>query len=136
MGPQRRPSRCPGVGPERRPTIGPRFVTRRLWFCSAAAANIPAEARRGAMIDIRMNMSWWLSQWWPDRLRPNTRSAAGAGRRDDLFVQSVAELSRRAGARLARQSAVDPGSAAQARRAALQAYDRARARRRRWALGF
>lgn len=51
-------------------------------------------------------------------------------------MRSVAELSRRAGDRLARRSAVEPAEAVQARRAALHAYDRARARRLRWAVGF
>jgi hypothetical protein len=59
-----------------------------------------------------------------------------AHRDDETFKQSLAELARRAGERLARQSAADPGAAAQARRSALLAYDRARTRRLRWAVGF
>jgi hypothetical protein len=51
---------------------------------------------------------------------------------DDLFKQSIADLSRRLGER---QSAVDSQAEAQARRAALAAYDQARARRLKWALG-
>lgn len=89
------------------------------------------------MIGIRTNTGPWWSQWWPGSARSNGRSAnETAGRRDDIFKQSVAELSRRASERLARQSAVDPAAAAQSRRAALLALDRARARRLRWALGF
>ena len=107
------------------------------------AATIPTDVARrdsganGAMIGIRTNIDPWWSQWWPGSARPNRRSANDtAGRRDDTFKQSVAELSRRASERLARQSAVDPGAAAQSRRAALLALDRAHARRLRWALGF
>jgi hypothetical protein len=51
------------------------------------------------------------------------------GRDDEISRQSTAELSRQLGERAARQSAVDPGAAKAARRAALEAYDRARAGR-------
>lgn len=51
------------------------------------------------------------------------------GRDDEIFKRSMADLSRRLSERAARQSAADPGAAAEARRAALQAYDRARERR-------
>lgn len=88
------------------------------------------------MISIRTCIGPWWSQWWPGSARPNGRSANAASCRDDIFKQSVAELSRRASERLARQSAVDPGAAAQSRRATLLALDRARARRLRWVLGF
>lgn len=84
------------------------------------------------MIGIRTTIGSWCGQWWPNR-----RSAADATeRRDDVFVRSVAELSRLASERVALQSAAGPAAAAQARRAALLAYDRARARRLRWAIGF
>jgi hypothetical protein len=55
---------------------------------------------------------------------------------DEISNESMAELSRRLGERAAQQRAVDPAAAAAARRAALQAYDRARARRLRVVLGF
>jgi hypothetical protein len=65
-----------------------------------------------------------------------TPAADKVDRREDETVrQSMADLSRRLGERAARQSAVDPGAAAAARRAALQAYDRVRARRLRLVLG-
>jgi hypothetical protein len=58
-----------------------------------------------------------------------------AARRDDeIFKQSMAELSRRLGERAARQAAADPAAAAAARRAALEEYDRARERRMIWGL--
>lgn len=60
----------------------------------------------------------------------------GVRRDDDIFKQSLAELSRRAGERAAQRSTLDPSAAARARHAALQAYDRTRARRLRLALGF
>jgi Putative peptidoglycan binding domain len=47
-------------------------------------------------------------------------------RAEDPFSQSMADLSRRLGERAARQTEVDPGEAKAARRAALEAYDRAR----------
>ena len=54
---------------------------------------------------------------------------------DEHFKQSVAGLSRRLSERAAEQSTNDPRAAAEARRAALQAYDLARARRLKTALG-
>jgi hypothetical protein len=48
---------------------------------------------------------------------------------DEHFKQSLAGLTSRLGERAARQSANDPQAAAKARRAALEAYDLARARR-------
>ena len=48
---------------------------------------------------------------------------------DEPLSQSMADLSRRLGERAARQPEVDPGEAKAARRAALEAYDRARSRR-------
>src|SRR5882757_3877651 len=54
---------------------------------------------------------------------------------DEVSNPSMAELSRRLGERAARQRAVDPAAAKAAHRAALQAYDRARARRLRLVLG-
>ena len=54
---------------------------------------------------------------------------------DEHFKQSLAGLTSRLGERAARQSANDPQAAAEARRAALEAYDLARARRLKTALG-
>jgi hypothetical protein len=48
---------------------------------------------------------------------------------DEPLSQSMADLSRRLGERAVRQPAADPGEAKAARRAALEAYDRARSRR-------
>lgn len=80
----------------------------------------------------RTKLGPWWRQLWPSR--PPAADTALRGH-NDLFKESVAELSRRAAERLAQQ-ATDPAAAAQARRAALQAYDRARARRLRLALGL
>ncbi len=55
---------------------------------------------------------------------------------DDTFRQTLTALSRQAGERSAERSSLDPAAAAQARRAALQAHDRARARRLQWALSL
>lgn len=57
------------------------------------------------------------------------------GRDDEVSKSLMAELSRRLRERAAQQQAVDPAAAKAARRAALQAYDRARARRLRLVLG-
>jgi len=72
----------------------------------------------------------------PDGASPTRPPAPGKadGRDDEIAKQSMAELSRRLGERAARQSAVDPRAAAEARRAALQAYDLARERRLKLAL--
>jgi len=69
------------------------------------------------------NGSWWRKMW-----------AVGAGASgppaDDAFdKESVAELSRRLGERAARQATIDPAVAARERRAALDAWDRARVHR-------
>ena len=48
---------------------------------------------------------------------------------DESFKQSMAEFSRRLGERAAQQTADDPTATAAARRAALEAYDKARSRR-------
>ena len=58
------------------------------------------------------------------------------GREDEISEQWIAELSHRLGERAAQQQAVDPAAAKAARRAALEAYDRARARRQKLVLGF
>jgi hypothetical protein len=53
---------------------------------------------------------------------------------DDRFKESLADLSSQLGRRAAEQSTADPKAAAEARRAALQAYDLARERRLKTAL--
>jgi hypothetical protein len=63
----------------------------------------------------------------PDSAKPS-RPPAPDGRDDEIFKQSMAELSRRLGERSARQSPVDPAAARAASRAALATYDRARGR--------
>jgi hypothetical protein len=69
------------------------------------------------------NGSWWQKMW-----------AIGAGtsapRADPVFdKESAAELARRLGERAARQATIDPAVAARERRAALDAWDRARVHR-------
>jgi Putative peptidoglycan binding domain len=73
----------------------------------------------------------------PGNARPNRPPAPGKadGRADEISDQSMAELSRRLAERAARQRAVDPSAAKAAHRAALQAYEQARARRLRLVLG-
>ncbi len=65
--------------------------------------------------------------------RPKT-GVAGAFRADESFRQSMAELSRQAAERVAARSAIDPDQVARMRRAALQTYERARARQRNLAI--
>jgi DNA-binding response OmpR family regulator len=79
----------------------------------------------------------------PGNVSPKRPPAPGkADGRDDEVSElsmaelSMAELSRRLGVRAARQQAVDPGAAKAARRAALQAYERARVRRQRLGMAF
>jgi hypothetical protein len=64
-------------------------------------------------------------------IREVRREPSLTGRGDDPFKQSMADLSRRLGAR-AKVAAPDPKAGAEQRREAMQAYDRARVRR----LGF
>jgi len=66
--------------------------------------------------------------------RPPSRDKAD-GRDNEVFKSSMAELSRRLGERAAQQRAIDPAAAKAAQVAALQALDRARARRLRLVLG-
>jgi CheY-like chemotaxis protein len=101
-----------------------------------AAASIPASETGGAMAaDSSKKASPQPGKAQPGSVSPNRPPAPDkADRRDDEGL--MAELSRRLGERAARQRAVDPGAAKAARRAALQAYDRARARRLRLVLGF
>src|SRR5919201_1934168 len=48
---------------------------------------------------------------------------------EQFFQQSIADLSRRLGERAARQSTAEPRAAVEARRRAMQAYERERARK-------
>lgn len=66
--------------------------------------------------------SWWR-RVWPLGARRN-KSPAG----DALFIDVMADFSRKLGERAARQSAGDLASAARERREALKAYDRRRRR--------
>lgn len=73
---------------------------------------------------------WWRKAW-PGGARPDGPPAADmAGSRDDeARKQSMTDLSRQLGERVARQSAVGPAAAAAARRAALQEYENLHERR-------
>jgi DNA-binding NarL/FixJ family response regulator len=74
----------------------------------------------------------------PSSVHPNGPPASeeAGGRNDDVSKLLIAELSRRLPERAARQRAVDPTAVKTARRAALEAYDRTRARRQRLVLGL
>jgi CheY-like chemotaxis protein len=102
------------------------------------AANIPVGQTTGAARADGTQIGLESSKAQPDRTGPNRRSAPDRahGRGDEVSKQSMAELSRWLAERAARQRAIDPDAAKAARRAALQAYDRARARRMRLVLGF
>jgi hypothetical protein len=104
-----------------------------------ANASIPANKTGGAVTaDPSTKASPERGKAPPGGVNPNRPPAPGKadGRDDEISDPSMAELSRRLGERAARQRAVDPGAAKAAHRAALQAYDRARARRLRLGLGF
>jgi CheY-like chemotaxis protein len=95
-----------------------------LGYClqkALAGASIPANGAGGA---ITADPSAKTS--------PEPGKADGGD--DEVSKSSMAELTRRLGERAAQQRAVDPVAAKAARRAALQAYDRARARRLRLVL--
>jgi hypothetical protein len=79
--------------------------------------------RRGAIMlgDGTMD-SWWRKVW------PLGASRSKSPAKDDLFIDVMADFSRKLGERAARQSAGGLAAAAQERREALQAYDRARRR--------
>ena len=53
---------------------------------------------------------------------------------EEFFRQSIADLSKRLGERAARESTSEPQAAAEARRRAMKAYERERARKLRLAL--
>jgi CheY-like chemotaxis protein len=104
-----------------------------------ATASIPANKTGGAMTaDPGSKAGPKPGKVQPGSASPNGPPAPGkADRRDDeISDPSMAALQRRLGEWAARQRAVDPAAAKAARRAALEAYDRARARRQRVALAF
>jgi hypothetical protein len=69
----------------------------------------------------------------PHGSRPTT-GVTGTFPADESFRRSMAELSRQAAERVAARSAIDPDQVARMRRAALQTYERARARQRNLAI--
>ncbi len=104
-----------------------------------ATASVPAHETGGAMTaDPGTKTSPERGKAPPGGVNPNRPPAPGKadGRDDEISEPSMAELSRRLGERAARQRAVDPAAAKAVRRAALEAYDHARARRLRLGLGF
>ncbi len=66
--------------------------------------------------------SWWRKVW------PHGASRSKSPAKDALFIDVMADFSRKLGERVARQSAGGLAGAAQERREALKAYDRARRR--------
>lgn len=68
-----------------------------------------------------------ISSWWR-RIRPHGDRRDGPPVDDALFIDAMADFSRKLGERAARQSAGGLAAAAQERRQAMQAYDRARRR--------
>ena len=66
--------------------------------------------------------SWWRKIW------PHGASRSKSPAKDALFIDVMADFSRKLGERAARQSAGGLAGAAQERREALKAYDRARRR--------
>jgi CheY-like chemotaxis protein len=104
-----------------------------------AIVSVPANKTGGAMTaDPSTKADPKPGKVQPGSVSPNRPPAPGkADRRDDeISDPSMAALQRRLGEWAARQRAVDPAAAKAARRAALEAYDRARARRQRLALAF
>jgi CheY-like chemotaxis protein len=104
-----------------------------------AAADIPANETGGAMTaDPSTKAGPEPGKAYPGSASPNRPPAPDKvdSRDDEISKQSMAALSRRLAERAAKQRAVGPEAAAAARRAALQAHDRTRARRLRLVLGF
>ena len=102
-----------------------------------ATSNIPSNQTGNAITaDPRKTVSPDLVKAQPASARPNSAAGPEAVGRDAVCKPAITELSRRLAERVARQRAVDPAAAKAPRRAALEAYDLARTRRRRWALGF
>jgi CheY-like chemotaxis protein len=104
-----------------------------------ATARIPASETGGAMTaDLSMKANPAPGNAQPGSVHPNGPPASyeADGRDDDVSKPSIADLSRRLAERAARQGPVDPAVAKEARRAALEAYDCTRTRRRRLVLGL
>jgi CheY-like chemotaxis protein len=107
-----------------------------------ATARVPANETGGAMTaDPNRKASPEPGKAQPDRASPNGPPAPDApdGRDDEPSIAELRrrlDLSRQLAEREARQRAVDPAAAKAARRAALQAYERVRARRQRLVVGF
>ena len=104
-----------------------------------ATSRIPASETGGAMTaDLSRKANPAPGKAQPGSVHPNGPPASDEadGRDDDVSKPSIAELSRRLAERAARQRAVDPAAVKTARRAALEAYDRTRARRQRLVLGL
>ena len=104
-----------------------------------ATLRIPTSETGGAMTaDLSSKANPAPGKAQPGSVHPNGPPASDEadGRDDDVSKPSIAELSRRLAERAARQRAVDPAAAKTARRAALEAYDRTRARRQRLVLGL
>jgi hypothetical protein len=68
-----------------------------------------------------------IGSWWR-KVLPHGARRDGPPANDDLFIDVMADFSRKLGERVARQSADGPAAAAQERREAMKAYDRARRR--------
>jgi peptidoglycan hydrolase-like protein with peptidoglycan-binding domain/DNA-binding NarL/FixJ family response regulator len=104
-----------------------------------AIVRMPASETGGAMTaDLSREANPAPGKAQPGSVQPNGPPASDeADARDaDVSKPSIAELSRRLAERAARQRAVDPAAVRTARRAALDAYDRTRARRQRLVLGL
>jgi DNA-binding response OmpR family regulator len=107
-----------------------------------ATASVAANEMGGAMAaDRRAKTSPEPGKAQSGSVSPNTPSAPGKvdGKDDEPSMAEPShrlDLSRRLAERAARERAVDPVAAKAARAAALEAYDRARVRRQRFALGL
>jgi hypothetical protein len=104
-----------------------------------ATARIPASGTGGAVTaDLSRKANLAPGNAQPGSVHPNGPPASdeAGGRDGDVSKPSIAELSRRLAERAARQRAVDPAAVKTARRAALEACDRTRARRQRLVLGL
>jgi hypothetical protein len=99
-----------------------------------ATARIPAgETGRAMTADLSRKANPAPGEAQPSSVHPNEPPASD---KDDVSKSSIGELQRRFAERAARQRAVDPAAAKAARRAALEAYECTRARRRRLVLGL
>ena len=112
-----------------------------LAYClqkALTAARIPSNGGGGAMpADPSAKTSSERGKVQPISANPNRPPSPNKadGRDNEVFRSSMAELSRRLSERAAEQRTIDPATAKAAQVAALQALDRARARRLRLVLG-